>query len=147
MTSTNNRFKMIGSSYLFLVKKNKILLSRRFQTGYEDGKYSLPAGHVEEEETLTENLVREVKEEVGLDIKKYDAKLAHVMHRRHNDIRVDYFFTVSKWVGNPKNCEPDKCDDVSWFPINKLPENTVVYIRHAIECWQKGIIYSEFGWG
>ena len=47
------RFKMIGSSYLLLIENNKILLSRRFNTGYEDGKYSLPAGHVETGETLT----------------------------------------------------------------------------------------------
>lgn len=32
---------MIASSYLILIADGKILLSRRYQTGYEDGKYSL----------------------------------------------------------------------------------------------------------
>lgn len=142
-----NRFKMIASSYLFLIHKNKILLSRRFQTGYEDGKYSLPAGHVENGETLTATLIREVKEEIGVNLNKKYLNLVHIMHRKHLDIRVDYFFTVSRWTGQPINREPQKCDDLKWFPVNKLPQNTIAYIKAAIENYQKGIIYSEFGWG
>ena len=41
------RNKIIPASYAVLIKDNKVLLVRRFNTGYEDGKYSLPAGHVE----------------------------------------------------------------------------------------------------
>jgi 8-oxo-dGTP diphosphatase len=137
---------MIASSYLILVKDNQILLSRRFQTGYEDGNYSLPAGHVEDGETLTEALIREVREEIGIILEPSGIKLVHVMHRKHDDIRVDYFFTAEKYSGIPKNCEPDKCDDLSWFDMNNLPSNTIPYIRKAIESYRSNQIYSEFGW-
>ena len=54
-----DRFKMIASSYLLLIRDGKILLSRRYKTGYEDGKYSLPAWHIEKNETSTEGGMRE----------------------------------------------------------------------------------------
>jgi len=140
------RFKTISSSYLLLIKNRKILLSRRYHTGYEDGKYSLPAGHVEEGETLTQAAAREVKEESGLIIKPQDFKLVHVMHRKETDIRVDFFFIAEKWSGLPVNHELHKCDDLRWFPLNKLPPNTIPYIRQAIECYLDKKSYSETGW-
>jgi ADP-ribose pyrophosphatase YjhB (NUDIX family) len=141
------RFKMIASGYLLLVRNGKILLSRRFQTGYMDGSYSFPAGHIEDNESLTTGTSREICEEIGIDVKPTDLKLVHVMHRKSNDIRMDFFFTTEKAGLVPKNMEPNKCDDLSWFPINNLPTNTIPYIRTAIENYQKHIFYSEFGWG
>lgn len=141
-----NRFKMIASSYLILIHDGKILLSRRYQTGYEDGKYSLPAGHIEDNESLTQGAAREVFEEIGLKIVPQAFKLVHVMHRKEQDIRMDFFFTAEIGDQQPVNKETEKCDDLRWFPLNKLPRNTIPYIRHAISCYQKNIFYSEFGW-
>ena len=42
--------------------------------------------------------------------------------------------------------EPDKCDDLSWFSLDQLPDNMIPYVKHAIECFRERIIYSEFGW-
>ncbi len=39
--------------------------------------------------------------------------------------------------------EPEKCDDLSWFNINHLPENIVPYIKQAIDSFLNNIIYSE----
>ncbi len=142
----NTRFKMIASGYLMLIRGGKILLSRRFQTGYEDGKYSLPAGHIEDKETLTDGTCREIKEEIGVEIQSSDLRLVHVMHRKESDIRMDFFFTTNKKKITPKNLEPHKSDDVRWFPLTKLPKNTIPYIKAAIKNHQKNIIYSEFGW-
>lgn len=140
------KFKLIASVYLLFLKDNKILLSRRCNTGYEDGNYGLVAGHLDEHESLTYAAIREAKEECGIDIDSNDLEVKTVMHRRQNDERVDFFFEVKKWIGEPINTEPNKCDDLSWFPLDNLPSNTIPYIRRAIECYQKGIIYSEFGW-
>jgi 8-oxo-dGTP diphosphatase len=141
------RFKMIASGYLMLIRDGKILLSRRFHTGYEDGKYSLPAGHIENNETLTLGTCREICEEIGIKLTPRDLNLVHVMHRKHFDIRMDFFFTTDKKGVKPKNIEPHKSDHVGWFPINKLPVNTIPYIRAAIHNYRKNIFYSEFGWG
>lgn len=136
---------MIASSYAFFIKDNKILLSRRFQTGYADGKLSVPAGHVEENETLTQALSRETKEEVGITLLPNHFSLSHIMHRKSDDIRVDFFFRVNAWNGTPNNREPEKCSELLWAPVNRLPHDTIPYIAHAIHCVHNTILYSEFG--
>lgn len=146
------RFKIIPSVYNFFIKDGKILLSRRFNTGYEDGNYSLPAaGHGEEGETLREGTTREALEETGIRIDVEDLEFALIMHRYCPDkdnphARLDFFFLVKSWHGEIKNMEPDKCDDLTWFPLDNLPQNTIPYIRKAIECYRQGINYCEFGW-
>ncbi len=140
------RFKLIISVYLILIRNNKVLLLRRRNTGYEDGKYGLPSGHLEDNESITNALKREVKEEIGIDINIDDLRLAHAMHRREKDIRVDFFFTCKKYKGTPSNTEPEKCDDLNWFPVDKLPTNTVSYVRKAILSSLNKVIYSEIGW-
>ncbi|MCR4328533.1 MAG: NUDIX domain-containing protein [Patescibacteria group bacterium] len=141
------RFKLIPSVYLLLVKDGKILLSRRFQTGFEDGKYGLPSGHAEEKETMREAMVREIQEEIGAQVAIEDLEFAHMMHRSCGDHeRIDFFFVVKKWNEEPKNMEPEKCDDLSWFLLDNLPDSTIPYIRQAIESFVNKIPYSEFGW-
>lgn len=142
-----NRFKYIGSSYLFLIENNKILLQRRFQTGFMDGYYSVPAGHLYGNETARDGCAREIKEEINIDIKPEDLKVIHVMHRKSPiDERIDFFMTTDFYSGEIVNNEPHKCDDLKWFDINNLPNNTVDYVKFAIENYQNNIFYSEFGY-
>ena len=138
------RFKVIPSVYLVLIKDNKILLSRRHNTGYFDGNYGFPAGHLDGNETLKQAMVREVKEEIDIILDPADLELVHTMNRKIPDNeRVDFFFTAKKWQGEPKIMELDKCDDLSWFKSNNLPQNIIPYIRQAIDSFLNNIIYSE----
>lgn len=140
------RFKMIVCPYPLFVRDGTILLGRRKKTGYMPGMYSLPAGHEEKDERMLACMKREVHEETGLTFRESDARLVHVMHRNEEDVRMDLFFLIQKWKGNPRIMEPDKCDDLRWFPLRRLPGNTVPYIRAAIAAWQDGLFYGERGW-
>lgn len=149
------RHKNIPASYLVLIKDNKILLQRRFNTGYEDGKYSLVAGHVDRGETFTQAIIREVKEEVGVELKPENLKVVHVMHRNapegvtsanESNERIDTFLTAEKWGGEIENKEPHKCDDLDWFDLDNLPENIIPYIKLALDCIKNKTFYSEYGW-
>jgi len=132
--------------HLFLFSGDRILLLRRYQTGYMDGHYSVPAGHLDGEETVRMAGVREAREEIGVRIGPADLTFAGVFHRHEGDERVDFFFRVRKWSGEPVNAEPGKCDELRWVEIDALPENTVPYIRRAIENSRAGIPFEEFGW-
>lgn len=141
--------KNIPASYLVLRKDNEILMLRRYNTGYQDGKYSFPAGHVDPQESFTTAIIREAKEEIGIDIKSKDLRVVHVMHRysKHNrEERVDVFLEADYWDGEISNKEPYKCDDLSWFPINNPPANIIPCIAYFLKCLQQDIFYSEFGW-
>ena len=140
-------FPYVGSSYLFLINDGKILLQRRFQTGFEDGNYGVPAGHLDGGETARAGGAREVGEEIGITIDPNDLTVVHVMHRKAaNDERIDFFMTATKYAGTIINNEPNKCDDLQFFPLDDLPSNIVQYVRLAIEAYRRGEFYSEYGW-
>ena len=137
------RYKFIAAVHLILEKDNKILLSRRFNTGYEDGNYSVVAGHIDANERARTAMIREVKEESGMEINEDDLKIIHVMHRRGDDQeRIDFFMRAKNWQGEPAILEPDKCDDLAWFELNGLPDNMVPYVKFALENIRDNNFYS-----
>jgi len=145
------KFKVITAVHLFLIDdRNKLLLARRFNTGYEDGKYSVIAGHVEEGERIKRAMQREALEEAGISIGEKDIEFVHVMYRRrekpNESDRIDFFFLSKKWKGIPKIMEVDKCDDMSWFSQDEIPENTIAYVKNGIQKCFSNIKFSEFGW-
>ncbi len=140
------RFKFASAVHLFLIRDKKILLLRRFGTGYRDGEYSVIAGYIDGGEKATMAMAREAREEAGVTLIPENLKLVHVMHYQAEEERIDFFFKAESWKGTPKIMEPDKCDDLRWFSLDKLPENMVPYIKKAIESYVNGETYSEFGW-
>ena len=126
----------------------QVLMLRRFNTGYKDGQYSLVAGHVEKDELPLQCAIRESYEESGVRIKEQGIKPAHVMYRKvgtEGVSRVDFFFLVTDWEGEIRNMEPHKCDDLSWFSLDSLPDNTIDFIRLAFTHIAAGQFYSEYG--
>lgn len=143
---SKERNKTTPAVYLFLRRREKILLGRRQNSGYYDGWYSVPAGHVEFGELPINGLIREMKEELDITVNFKDLHLVHIMYRAKHDEtgeRLDLFFETKKWSGEIKINEPHKCDDLHWFPVKKLPENMMHHVKIALENAKKGILYSE----
>lgn len=144
----NERFKLIPAVYLILRRNDEVLLLRRANTGYQDGKYSLIAGHLDGDETGTNAIVREAKEEAGITVSPDDLKFVHVAHRlsrnQPGQERIDLFYETTKWQGEITNTEPEKCDDLSWFKIADLPDNMLPLIKLVLEKVREGRSYSEY---
>lgn len=126
------------------VSLDQILLLRRFHTGYEDGKFSVIAGHIDGNEEIKEAIIREAYEEAGIVIEKENVEIAGVMHRFTTDERMDFYLICEKWNGNITNMEPNKCDLLKWFKINELPDNTIPYIRRAITNYRNNVVFDEY---
>lgn len=141
------RFTLRAAVYLMFIKDSKILLVRRSNTGWQDGKYSFVAGHLEGRETVKQAMAREAKEEAGVELKPDNLHVAHVMHRKSNDNLeyIDFFLMADKWEGEARITEPEKCDQMKWFSLNNLPENLLAYVKKAIKNYQSGVSFSEFG--
>ncbi len=147
MPSPSERFTAPVAVHLFLNRDDQVLLLRRFNTGYEDGNYSVIAGHLDGGETVLEATCREAREEAGIDLDPAATSVVQVMHRLSDDSeRIDYFLTASRWTGDIANGEPTKCDDLRWFPVASLPSNTIPYVAFAIAAWQAGTLFTAFGW-
>lgn len=145
--AAGKRFQLFAAVHLFLIRDGSVLMLRRFQTGYEDGNYSVPAGHLDGGETVKAAMIREAKEECGIDIAEEDLTVSGVMHRLSNDERIDFFLTAENWGGTIVNAEPHKCDELGWFPWHALPPNTIPYVRFALEqVRQSGQVFSSYGW-
>jgi len=140
------RAKFPVTVHLLFFRENHILLLRRFDTGFEDGNYSVPAGHLDGNETVRMAAVREALEEIGVRIDISDVEFATVTHRKSDDERVDFFVHVNQWEGEPFNAEPDKCDEMRWCGVDMLPENTIPYVRKAIRNYLASISFDEYGW-
>ncbi|HWZ65862.1 MAG TPA: NUDIX domain-containing protein [Patescibacteria group bacterium] len=146
--SSKERFKLIPAVFLILRRDNEILLLRRANTGYQDGKYSVVAGHLDGDELATHALAREAKEEASIEIDPNKLKLVPTSHRltrnEPGQERVDLFFEAPDWKGTIAIGEPTKCDDLSWHPVNNLPNNMLPHVKIILDNIEKGLSYSEF---
>lgn len=140
------RAKFPTTVHLFFFRGHEVLLLRRFNTGYCDGEYSVPAGHLDGGETVLAAAIREAQEEVGVQIDPSALSFSSVMHRNEGEERIDFFVHVHAWQGDPVNTEPDKCDDLRWTRLDALPSNVIPYVRRAIQNHQAEICFDEFGW-
>ena len=133
--------------HLFLLRGNDVLLVRRRNTGFEDGKLSVVAGHLEPGESVTQAAVREAFEEVGVRLAREGLRMVGAMHRRARESRVDFFLEYRLGdLDAPTNREPGKCSELVWAGLASLPEDTIPYVRSAIENFRAGIWFQEFGW-
>ena len=132
--------------HLLLVQDGKILMLRRYNTGYEDGNYSVVAGHIDGGEQLKTAMIREAREEAGITISPDDLTVVGVMHFREEEEYISFFLHTSRHSGEVVNMEPHKCDDLSWFDIYDLPSNTIPYVRRAIQNYRNNVSFDSFGW-
>lgn len=144
MTDTSDRLLVKVAVYFLLIKENKILLLRRYNTGWRDGSYTPPAGHLEKGETIVECMSREAFEEVGINVKPDDLKVVHIVHQCMDSDYIDFYLTAKEWQGEPYLKEPEKADDVQWFSLDHLPENLLPNVRAALKQYQNGEFFSEF---
>lgn len=145
---TKDRFKLIPAVYVIVRHPDgHVLLGRRAGTGYQDGKYGLPAGHVDGDELATVAAARELLEETTLHVNPADLRFVHLLHRLSRDQvgqeRLDIFFEADIWQGQPAIGEPDKCDSLEWFSPDALPDDIIPLVRGVLQHIENGVPYSE----
>ncbi|WP_150462254.1 NUDIX hydrolase [Nesterenkonia ebinurensis] len=154
MSEPVDRYQVIPAAFVLLVdSQEQVLLCYRRGTGYMDEHWSFgSAGHVEAGETVLQAAVREVREELGVKIAEADLVPMTVGHRTSRngkpiDERVDFFFSVRRWEGEPRIQEEDKAAELRWVSPDQLPEPVVPYERVILQQWEQGTLppVSTFG--
>lgn len=142
-------FRALSAIFPIILKTGdngmSILLHRRKNTGYQDGKWDISgSGHVDEGETAQSAVIRECKEELGIVVKIDDLVFAHLSHRLAPDrTYYDIYFIVNRYAGEPTIMEADKCSDLKWFNINALPSDMIECRAAAVQYYKENVFYSE----
>jgi len=145
--SDTRRHQLTGDVHLLLLDPDsRVVLGRRQNTGFEDGAWHLPAGHLESGESVVQALIREAKEEIGVTIAPKDVEFVHIMHSSSGGGRAAFFFTVQHWDGTPENREPEKCSELAWFSLDALPDHLIGYCNAALDHIADGEPFSVYGW-
>ena len=132
--------------HLVLLRDGCVLMGKRRNTTFAAGQCHVPAGRLEADETILDGIIREAREETGIELAAADIGLPYVMHFRGQSDRLSLFFTADRWSGEIENREPDKCEGWQWIPIEGLPEDTVPYAKRALRDLLAGKSLGLFGW-
>ncbi|WP_354643747.1 NUDIX hydrolase [Kitasatospora camelliae] len=129
--------------HLGLVRQDRVLLGLRHNTPFADRTWHLPAGHLEQGESVAAGMAREAQEELGLDLDPAALRLVHVLHDLDADDRtgrLQLFFRPEEGAvaTEPDNREPDRCAELRWWPLDALPDPTVPYTRRALAAISAG---------
>ena len=105
-----------GNNQILLMKRNK---NCRNKAGY----WTIPGGGVDFFENVEEALKREMKEELGIDIEIIQLlSVTNDIIKDESQHWVSPQFLCKIINGIPTNLEPHKCEEITWFDLDKVPE-------------------------
>ncbi len=121
---------MRNTTLLFLIKKNEnkiaeVLLAMK-KRGFGAGRWNGVGGKLQEGETLTQALLRETTEEIGVSFQESDlqkvAELVFTFPHRPDFDQMVHVYVTEEWSGEPVESEEMKPE---WFSVDKIPFDTM----------------------
>jgi 8-oxo-dGTP diphosphatase len=134
-----------------LRRENELLLVRQQGPNDTTPSWSLPGGRVEPGELLTEALIREVREETGLEILS-PGELVYVVHLLEGDAQsLVFVFEAANWTGEIRCADPDQFIlDACFLPLAEaieklghspwpaMREPILAYLRETVK---RGVVW------
>lgn len=112
----------VGIGAVIIDKKGRIFLSKRGRKARNEvGKWECPGGALEFADTMERTIIREIREEFGIDIEvlgQMDAVDHIIQSEKQHWVAVGYLCRIKKGV--PKILEPEKCTEIGWFTISQM---------------------------
>ena len=126
----------VGVGAVLVDDEGRLFLARRGpQAKNERGLYEFPGGSVEFGETLAQALVREMREEYGIEIAVGELLdvVDHILPQEGQHwVSPTYVCTILS--GTPRILEPSKCSEIGWFRPDEMPDQltqiTHVNLKH-----------------
>lgn len=121
---------------LILNAKGEVFLTKRSQKATnEKGCWEAPGGAVHFGETLERAVKREIKEEYGVDVKileQFPAADHLIPNEKQHWVATTFLARIKKGQ-IPKIMEPNKCDAIGWFSMQKLPAPLSIITQHDLK--------------
>jgi 8-oxo-dGTP diphosphatase len=125
-----------------VVRNNKILLGKR-KNVVGDGKWGLPGGHMEHNESIQDAAARELMEETGMTATSW--KFLNVMNDPEAAEKhfIHFSLLAQDTQGEPELKEPDVCHGWEWFDLGNLPENIFGSHKRRIRAFLDNQIFID----
>ena len=106
---------------VIVIKNESVLLIKRALKLTNGGKWALPGGFVDRDESIKQAAIRELKEETGLIAKKVKMNKIIDDPNRKNEDRQNIVFVFEAKVAGKIKIQPEEVIEVKWFNVSKLP--------------------------
>ena len=112
----------VGSGAIIINQDGKIFLAKRGpEARNESGKWDFPGGSVEFGERLEDAITREIKEEHAFEIEALELlEICNHIIEEESQHWVSPTFICKVKQGEPRICEPGKCDEIGWFTLEEI---------------------------
>lgn len=137
-----DQFVKVGIGVIIKNSQGQVLIGKR--KGSHAQKYSIPGGSLHPGETFEDCAIREAKEETGLDIINPPVIAVTNNLETYQEEGIHFISVVllaTKFSGQLKVMEPEKCEKWLWCKPNDLPQPHFDASRQAINCYLKGLFY------
>lgn len=102
-----------------LIREDMVLLCHRSaDRRWFPNVWDLPGGHVEAGETTSAALVRELQEELGIEVTAPTSPEIARLQGSNFDCRI---WAIREWSGTP-HCASDEHDQIEWFSSSEIGE-------------------------
>ena len=117
---------------VMVLKDRKVLLLKR-KGSHGEGTWCYPGGHLEFGEEISYAAIREVEEEAGIKIRNPRFLcITNDVFEKENKHYITIFIAADYVSGEARIMEKDKCTDIGWFDLNKLPKPLFLSTKNMI---------------
>lgn len=128
----NNRPIVWGVAGALINEKGELLLAERPPDKTMAGVWEPPGGKIEAGETPEQALVRELKEEVGIDVQEEDLEPLIFLSYSYDSLLVEFppsksfhlvmpIYLCQRWTGTPHGAEGQKLTWVTYTDLPRFP--------------------------
>ena len=112
------KFPVVPVASGIILKDNRFLIGLRSKNDQGGGLWEFPGGKIELEESGKDAVIRELKEELGINA-SVKQKVMQYVHRHKNILYDISFFEINSFIGEVKM---NVHDDIRWVGLSSLKD-------------------------
>ncbi len=140
----------VGVGIMILNERGEVLLGKRHDDAekassdlHGEGTWTMPGGKLDFQETLIDGVIREVAEEIGVNIPKENLEVLCVQDDMVPDNHyVTIGFICRDFKEEPRVMEPEEITEWKWYNLNSLPEKFYPPSAKMIKSFLENKIYN-----
>ena len=127
ITQTRSTLVSIGAGAV-IIKDGQVLLVK----SKDDPRWKFPGGHLHNDESISQAIMRETLEETGLEVKLFGQPFVYE-YDLNDELHLILFYYQAEVVGNGAPENNDEIVEIGWFNTTNLPDNCFGNVKGVID--------------